>query len=185
MLAAALSAQQALHPSSETGTWDLAVWAGHAAGREDGRSFGRAEITMAGVRVGRVLVGPFGGGWIRGSLEYGFDIIPLFVASRPEVVWGGGFDPIVLKWNFATRGRLQPFLEAAGGGVFTTSDIPPGDTSTFNFVGKIGGGVHIFTANRQAVSVSLRYWHLSNANLGDTNPAFNGVQIVIGYHWFR
>jgi hypothetical protein len=67
-------------------------------GGEEVRALDNASLRIAQGEFVSV-VGPSGSGWIRGSLEYGFDIIPLFVASRPEVVWGGGFDPIVLKWN--------------------------------------------------------------------------------------
>jgi len=180
-----LPGQDLPHPLSRSGTWDFAVWAGAATGREDSRSFTDAQIVTAGVRIGKVLTSPYGSGFLRGTLEYAFDVIPVFVTASPRVVYGGGFDPVVLKWNLMGTRRLQPFFEAAGGGVFTTSNVPPGDTSTFNFIAKIGAGVNVLAGKRNAVSFSLRYWHLSNADLGNTNPAFNGLQLAVGYHWFR
>ena len=185
LLPAEAAAQSLPHPISRNGTWDIGVWIGEAIGREDSGSFAEAQISMAALRVGKVIAGPSGHGWIRGTLEYGFDLIPVFVTTGTQTVYGGGFDPIVLKWTMTGTRRFQPFFEAAGGGVFTTSNVPPGDTSTFNFIPKLGGGVYIYTADDRAMTLGLRYWHLSNANLGNKNPAFNGIQLTIGYHWFR
>jgi hypothetical protein len=185
LIPAPAAAQSLPHPMSRNGTWDIGVWIGEAIGREGGGSFAEAQVSMAAFRLGRVIAGPCGRGWIRGTLSYGFDLVPVFVTTGTQTVYGGGFDAIVLQWTMTGTRRLQPFFEAAGGGVFTTSDVPPGDTSTFNFIPKAGGGVYIYTAERRAIALGLRYWHLSNGNLGDTNPAFNGIQLTIGYHWFR
>ena len=140
---------------------------------------------MAGVQVGRVIVGPSGRGWIRGTLGYGFELIPVFATTGPEAVQGGAFDIFLLRWNLTGTPRVQPYFDAAGGAVITTRDIPPGDTSSFNFVPKLGAGFMFYTRKRQAASLGLRYWHLSNGKLGDRNPALNGMQLTIGYHWFK
>jgi hypothetical protein len=80
---------------------------------------------------------------------------------------------------------VVPYIELAGGAVFTTSNLPPGDTSSFNFTTRGGGGIQIFSRDRRSWDVGLHYFHVSNANLADKNPEFNGVQISLGYHWFR
>ena len=125
-------------------------------------------------------------GWRGGNLEYGFNLIPVFATSGNQSVKGGGFEPVVLRWNSASHiGRAVPYIELAGGGVFTTSNLPAGDTSSFNFTAKGGGGVYIFTKERQSLDIGCRWWHISNANLGVRNPEFNGVQVTLGYHWFK
>jgi hypothetical protein len=60
-----------------------------------------------------------------GNLEYGFDLIPVFVQSRIEAVYSGGFDPVALRWNSSRYiGRVLPYIELAGGAVFATSNLP-------------------------------------------------------------
>jgi hypothetical protein len=71
------------------------------------------------------------------------------------------------------------------GGIFTTDDVPPGKTSTFNFELAVGPGLQIAARERQAVDIGLRFRHYSNAGLGANNPSFNGLQFQLGYHWFK
>jgi hypothetical protein len=100
-------------------------------------------------------------------------------------VYGGGFSPLGMRWNFADRGGFRPYLQWNGGGMFTPSNVPPGRTASFNFTTSIGPGVMIRMHHNQALSVGVRLWHLSNAGTGHTNPSFNTVQVVIGYHWLK
>jgi hypothetical protein len=48
-----------------------------------------------------------------------------------------------------------------------------------------GGGVHLFTQERQSLDLGCYWWHVSNANLGVRNTEFNGVKVAVGYHWFK
>jgi hypothetical protein len=43
----------------------------------------------------------------------------------------------------------------------------------------------VSTKEHQSLDVGCRWSHISNANLGVSNPAFNGIQLSIGYHWFK
>jgi lipid A 3-O-deacylase len=127
-----------------------------------------------------------GRGWLRGRFEYGVDFIPIFVQFTPERIFGTAFDPIILRWNSTRhRGPVSPFVELAGGGVHTGVNFPAGDSSTFNFIARGGGGVLIAIRQNQALELACRWWHISNANLGSRNPEFNGVQVSLGWHWFK
>ncbi len=179
-------AQEFLPPTGQNGNWDISVWIAGATGEEHRNSLTEAQIWTAGAFAGKVITSEIGSGWRRGNLEYGFDLIPVFVQWRPEPLYGGGFDPVVLRWNSGSHiGRVLPYIELAGGAVFTTSNLPPGDTSSLNFMARGGGGIHIFTQRRQSLDVGCRWVHISNANLGVRNPEFNGVEISLGYHWFK
>jgi len=168
----------------QNGTWNVSVWAAGATGEEESSSWTQAQVWTAGVFVGRVITDELGKNRWRGHLEYGSNLA-VFVTSRPEVILGGGFEPIVLRWNFSRSEHLVPYIELAGGGLITASNLPPGNTSNFNFTTRGGGGVHIFTRPRRSWDIGVRYLHISNANLGDENPQFNGLQITVGYHWFK
>ena len=166
--------------------WDISVWVAGATGEEHLNSFSEAQILSGGLFVGRTLTGQMGRGWRRGNLEFGMSLIPLFVHFTPQRLYGGGFEPVVLRWNSSFRvRRIAPYIELAGGGVRTNGNLPAGNTSDFNFTARGGGGIRISTRPRQAVDVGFRWWHISNANLGLQNPEFNGIQLSVGYHWFK
>jgi hypothetical protein len=73
----------------------------------------------------------------------------------------------------------------AGGVVLTNSKIPLGDTSKFNVVPKLGFGWQIFRNEQNSIDIGVHAWHLSNAWTATRNPSANGIQVTLGYHWFR
>jgi hypothetical protein len=186
LASAAAPAQQNLPPIARNDNWDFEVWIAGATGEETTNSFAQAQVLTAGVFCGKVITGESGHGWRRGRLEYGFDLMPLFVTSGNQNVRGGGFDPVILRWNSSLHTtRVAPYIEVAGGAVATTANLPPGNTSAFNFTAKGGGGIYLFTRNRQSLDIGFGWSHISNANLGVWNPEFNGLRIRLGYHWFK
>jgi hypothetical protein len=166
-------------------TWDFSVWVAGGTGEEHTNSLSEAQILTAGVFVGKVLTGEIGNGWRRGRFEYGVAVIPLFRQFRPQPIYGGGFEPVILRWNSSLHAeRVAPYIELAGGAIRTNSNFPTGDTSNFNFTARGGGGIEIFTKPHQSVDIGCRWTHISNANLGVRNPEFNGIQVSLGFHWF-
>ena len=166
--------------------WDFSVFVAGGTGEEHLNSFSEAQIFTAGVFVGKILTDEIGKGWRRGRFEYGVDVIPVFRQFRPQTIWGGGLEPVILRWHSSLHAsRSAPFIELAGGALRTNANFPTGDTSAFNFTARGGGGVEIFTHPHRSVEIACRWAHISNANLGVKNPEFNGVQVSIGYHWFK
>jgi hypothetical protein len=188
MLAPALvaaSAQAQGLPESSTPKWDFSVWAAGATGEENTNSFSEAQILAAGVFAGRATR-EIGKDWWRGRFEYAADFIPLFVQFTPQRISGTAFDPIILRWiSGLQRGRVRPFAELGGGALYTGVNFPAGDSSTFNFIARGGGGILVSTRHGQALELACRWWHISNANLGTENPEFNGIQVSLGWHWFK
>src|SRR5689334_6960729 len=104
------------------GTFEFGVWAGGGTGVGE-RS--HTKFFNTGVRLGKVLTGDFGPGFLRGSFEFAGDIVPLWLIwqdsfrVRPastvpglppgfqpdtpvavfqrERVYGGSFHPVILK----------------------------------------------------------------------------------------
>ena len=166
--------------------WEFNAWIAGATGEETQNSFGQAQILSGGFSAGKVLTGEMGRGWRRGSLEYAFGVLPLFVQLRPDKIYGGGFEPLILRWNSGLGGeRMAPYIELAGGAARTDANLPAGDTSDFNFTARGGGGIRLGGARRRGLDLGCYWWHISNANLGVKNPEFNGIQVRLGYHWFR
>jgi len=92
-------------------------------------------------------------------------------------------DPIALKWDFRSHGRIVPYLEMSGGTLFTSRDVPPG-ILWVNFAS--GGAAGVYSMGKKhAWSVELRFTHISNAGLTTPNPGVNTLQVRLGFSVFR
>ena len=161
----------------EDGGHEFQIWTGGGPSVPGGTQ--NTSVWNAGARFGWILTRPHGPGFLKGRFEYAVDAVPVFMIFQPRgTVYGGGFSPLGLKWNFAARGRFEPYLELNGGTLFTTSEVPAG-TSNVNFTSAAALGMHVLGA-RHAFSIELRYMHISNAGLSSPNPGINTVQVRIG-----
>jgi len=161
----------------EEGGHEVEIWAGGGHSVPGGTK--NTGAFNAGLRYGWILTGPHLPGFFRGRFEYAVDAVPVFLIFQPaNTAYGVGFDPLGLKWNFERHGRLSPYLELAGGTVFTDHNIPT-YANTVNFMDQAALGVHILGAKHN-VSLELRYMHISNAGLANLNPGINTVQVRLG-----
>src|SRR6516165_877998 len=145
-------------PLSQSGTWDLSAWANQAIGNSAYGNVGDVFVSMAGFRTGYVFVQPDLHSRLRGTLEYFFDVIPVFVLTKPKVIYGGGFSPIGFKWNFLAS-RRHPYFAMSGGGVFSTRNVPVGNTDNFNFTASVEGGMTIVSDRRHALTGNIGFFH--------------------------
>jgi hypothetical protein len=178
-------AQAASH--ADRGPWDIGVWTAGATGAAIGNSFTHEQVWTAGVFAGKTIKRGVSKGWRRFDLEYGVNLVPLFTYWGAATVRGGGFEPFILRFNSThTVHGAVPFLEFAGGALFTTSNLPPvNGTQSFNFTARAGGGVYLGGRNRKPWEIGLHWYHISNGELASYNPQFNSLQITIGYHWYK
>lgn len=191
---------------------------------QGGKGFGyqRSDFVLlsAGMRLGKVLTDEHLGSIFRGQFEYAGEIMPYWEALTPpphlqsesytdpatgllytyyQPVGGGHYHgvsitPIILRWDFEPRGRFAPWVQAAGGLIYTTHKFPPdvlvkhgtpGGTSVFNFSPQGGIGLQYFLSPRRSLMVEASGVHISSASLGDKNPGVNAsVQFQIGYTWW-
>jgi lipid A 3-O-deacylase len=147
LFAGAAWAQQAA-PAAPTnsltdgrGTWELGAFLGGGTGA--GKS-SDTQFLYAGGRADLVLTPDlFTSTPIRGNLEYAVEVMPVYTVFTPNgAVYGASIKPFLVQWNFTKPQRIVPYVHIAGGVLFTTSDIPPPNTSSINFTPQIGGGVH-------------------------------------------
>ena len=161
----------------EDGGHEVQVWTGGGYSVPGGTS--HTGVWNAGLRYGWILTRPHGPGFLNGRFEYALDAVPAFVVFQPaNTAFGAGFNPLNLKWNFATRGHIVPYLELSGGALFTNHDVPTG-TNSVNFTSSAALGAHILR-NSLNWSVEARYMHISNAGLADRNSGVNTVQVRLG-----
>ena len=161
----------------EDGGREVQVWTGGGPSVPGGTS--DTSVWNVGVRYGWILTRPHGPGFLKGRFEYAVDLVPVFtVFQRYNTAYGAGFNPLGLKWDFAARGRIEPYLELNGGTLFTNHEVPTG-TSAVNFTDAAALGMHIL-GDKHAFSVEVRYMHISNAGLSSPNPGINTVQVRLG-----
>jgi lipid A 3-O-deacylase len=152
--------------------------------------FDRSNVhfVRAGVRVGRVMTGELGSGFARGTFEVDSEIMPLdyVLWDGYRNVYGLGVNPLVMKWNFTRGKKVIPYFLAQGGMLWSTDDVPPGNTSKINFTSGAGVGLNYFVRPGRSVNCDLRATHLSNASLGAHNPGVNAsLQFSVGYNWWK
>ena len=159
----------------------------------------------AGVRLGKVLTDAAGPGYLHGQFEYAVEFMPYWQSFTPKGVMdvttgsppqtvshatGGTFTgvsitPIILRWNLVHWHRVMPWMQGAGGLIWTDHKFPQPGTSVWNFSPQFGVGMHYFVKPKQAITFAANAEHISSASLGDKNPGVNAsVQFQIGYTWF-
>jgi lipid A 3-O-deacylase len=166
----------------EEGATEVQVWTSGGHSVPGGR--GDTGIWSAGLRYGWVLTYPHGPGFLKGRFEYAVDAVPAYlIFQRSNTVYGVGLNPLNLKWDFATRGRIAPYVELSGGTLFTTDKVPP-HTSSVNFTPAAALGAHIL-GRKYAWAIEARYLHISSAGLGDLNPGLNTFEVRLGFGRFH
>jgi lipid A 3-O-deacylase len=177
-------AQQLPSEALTRNTWDLGVFTGGGTGL--GTSSG-THFVFAGGRVGRILTKEHLHGWLRGNFEWAVDLMPVYTVLPPNrAVYGGSFKPALWQWNFTSGKRIAPYADVAGGIVFSTANLPPGNTSDVNFAPQVGFGANFFIRRGQAVRFEAAVVHHSNSGLGTLNPGYDAsLFFTVGYSWFK
>jgi hypothetical protein len=161
----------------EDGGHEIQIWTGGGHSVPGGTS--HTGIFNLGGRYGWILTKPHGPGLLKGRFEYAVDVVPVFIIFQSaNTAYGAGFNPLGLKWNFATRCMTTPYFELSGGTLFTNHDVPDG-TNTLNFTSAAAIGLQ-FIKEHRTWSVEVRYTHISNAGLEVPNPGLNTVQVRVG-----
>jgi len=130
---------------------------------------------------------------------------PDVISCSPLYTVGGTYSgvsvtPIILRWNLATHGRFAPWVQGAGGLLWTNhkypafgstilnliNDGPNSDASVWNFTPQGGVGFHYFVRPERSIDFSANAVHISSASLGDRNPGVNAsVQFSLGYTFWK
>ncbi len=166
----------------EQGATEVQIWT--AGGHSVAGGRGHIGLWDLGLRYGWVLTSPVGPGFLKGRFEYAMDAVPVYLIFQPaNTAYGVGLTPLNLKWNFATRGRLAPYVELSGGVLFTTHEVPT-RTSNVNFTPSPAFGTH-FLGDKLAWSLEARYLHISNAGLDRLNPGINTFEVRLGVGKFK
>ena len=163
-------------------------------GLRDDEARGR-KFFIAAFRYGRTLAANDSV-----ALQHTFDAIPVAVATgniaqvitvgpvttfRRETAYGGGLTPLGLQLDFANGSRVHPFIHVNGGGLIFNKSVPLPDSGQFAFVGEAGAGVRIFTSERRAATLGVRFHHISNGDRLGSNRGLNQFVIYAGFSIFK
>lgn len=205
--------------------WEYGVLAQGGVGTEDRTDY---KFFLLGGHAGKVLTPNLGSGLLQGNFEYAVEVFPFwqsytpkiskisctadppaavgtYTCSQPYTVGGTytgvSITPIMLRWNLTHGQRWMPWIQGAGGVIWTdhkypavgntnpldtASNGPHGDTSVWNFTPQFGIGTHYFLKPRRSLDFSANAVHISSASLGDKNPGVNAsVQFSVGYTWWK
>jgi lipid A 3-O-deacylase len=196
--------------------WEIGAFFQGGVGTADRSDF---SFTSAGVRLGKVITDQHLPGILRGQFEYAGELMPYWQSFTPAphvaltkyvydgqtgyayFPYGGGtytgvsITPIILRWNLNPGRRFAPWVQGAGGLIYTTHKYPPdilvphgqaGGTSVWNFTPQFGVGFHYFVKPRRSIDFAANAIHISSASLGDRNPGVNAsVQFQVGYTWWK
>lgn len=177
------------------------------------------SFLSAGARLGKVITNEHLPGLLRGQFEYAGELMPYWQSFTPAphlqetryeyqgqtgsvlLPYNGGtftgvsITPIILRWDLKPGRKIAPWIQGAGGLVWTNHKYPPdiivqhgqpGGTSVWNFTPQFGIGFHYFVKPRQSLTFAANAIHISSASLGDRNPGVNAsVQFQIGYTWWK
>jgi hypothetical protein len=181
---------------------ELGFWAGFSPkattifeGLRDDEAEDR-RFFIAALRYGRTLAA-------NGSvaLQWTIDAVPVAVATgtivsrttsvsgvetfQRETAYGAGITPIGLQVDFANGSKVHPFAHVNGGFLYFNKSMPIEDSGQFQFVGEFGGGVRIFTSERRAVNIGVRFHHISNGDRSGSNRGLNNFVIYAGFSVFK
>jgi hypothetical protein len=173
----------------------------------------KLEFYSVGLEIGRQMRRAVRLGFLTGKGEALVEIQPLWIARYPqqtdlayyyetpshevfftsapfsETIYGGSITPILLRWNFerSDAAKWVPWLQLGGGILRTNEDFPLSDTtSDVNFVPQAAAGVSLFTRPRRSVDLAFKFIHISNAGLGDMDPAIHdSLNFSLGYSWWK
>lgn len=135
------------------------------------------------------------------ALQYTFDAVPVAIATgaidartisvsgvdsfQRETAYGAGLTPLGLQLDFANGAKVHPFIHVNGGFLYFNKAVPIEDAGQFAYVGEAGGGVRIFTSERRAVNIGVRFHHISNGDRTGSNRGLNQFVIYAGFSIFK
>ena len=149
------------------------------------------RVSILGLRYGRRLfqTRPFDFTWYA-------DFDPVVLVSQPrnvkgtpsggrEWIYGGGLTPFGVRFDLLPRRRLQPFVNASGGGVLFTRAAPYSDATKFNFMFEAGAGLRYYERNGRALTFGWKFHHISNNYRVPDNPGIDSLMLYTGLSFFK
>jgi hypothetical protein len=189
-----LLAFSASSQDEEPGKNELMVWGGFAPAVRTFAPGGRTWDGKLGIGALRYSRRWNTADWV--NLKYTIDA-KLLVMNYPDKIVSGttitpvretryalGVAPIGFQGNFRPRKKLQPFLSMSLGLLPFNETTPNVTGKKLNFSTEGGGGIEYRLANRKAITVGYKFYHISNASRGVENPGYDAQLFYVGYTFY-
>jgi len=180
------------HPKSE-----LMIWGGFAP---TVRTFDPnvrtwdAQYGMAALRFSRRFNNA---SWV--NIKYTVDFIPVALLHYPDQVvtptgpntaridrkketrYAFGVSPFGLQFNLRPKKKVQPFIGMSLAALAFKKVTPNDLGRRLNFGTEFGAGIEYRLPKKRAVTFGYKFYHISNASLGEINPGYDAQLFYIGY----
>jgi hypothetical protein len=135
--------------------------------------------------------------WPGVSISYSGELMPAAILFQPaqnlpqfvpaHAVYGFAVTPLGFTADFGRRHRVYPFLETNEGIVASSEPIPINVTGAtgLNFLIDVGGGIHIKTGQRSALTLGYKFLHISNGFTSAVNPGVDNNVFYAGFSILR
>src|SRR5436309_4663998 len=166
------------------GTWEAGLAVGYLQGLDVFTSVSANRSAVYALpRLGRVVTPIIGKSFYEGNLELLLEPLYAHYFNPFGATAAGG--SLLFKYNFLAFGRWMPFWDV-GLGMLWTNLAPriPEQSTPFNFVLETGPGVQYFATEKLALTIGVRYHHISNARIGDRDLGLNSILAYMGISVF-
>lgn len=164
------------------GTLDAGFALGAGIGMEGLGESTRHDLALTLIQFGRIISEPLAPGrWYGGNFELGAELAA-GGTFYPDNAYLVGLSP-TLRYHFMTGTPWVPFIEGGAGPAVTDIGLPDLG-SKFQFIDHFGFGVNWFHGQADALSVEVRFIHISNAGYKDPNYGVNTGMLLMGWKRF-
>ena len=166
------------------GSLEIGLMSGYLQGNEilTSTSSNRSALYIL-PRAAMVMTPELGSRFYAGNLAVGLEPLYAHYFNPFGATAAGG--SLLFKYNFLAFGRWMPFWDV-GLGMLWTNLAPriPEQSTPFNFVLETGPGVQYFATEKLALTIGVRYHHISNARIGDRDLGLNSILAYMGISVF-
>ncbi len=167
------------------GDKELAVLAGFGISHDLWDGEPDVRFLVLGARLGYVLSGPRGPGFLRGNLEVAGELLPVFLVDPGETTYGASAT-LLGRHFFMPESGCRPYAVLGIGALKTTQRIPL-ETASFNFTTQAGMGVRFDFHGKLAFYAEYRIHHISaGVKTATENPGVNSSYLQFSasvYRW--
>lgn len=105
--------------------------------------------------------------------------VPFFTHRRTS--YGAGASPAGIEFDFRPAKRVQPFVGVRGGFIYFNRNVLETFASQLNFIldGRVGARLPLRSG--KDISFAYMFQHLSNADIGSSNPGLDSHMISLSY----
>ena len=104
--------------------------------------------------------------------------------AAPVRSYAYGARPVGLELDMRRGQRVEPIFTTNEGFLYYNRRVLSPGGSQFMFTLDFGAGARLFTSRRNAIVVSYRYQHESNANISLHNPGTDSHVLTVGFSHF-